>query len=258
MIKLKYIAFFFMILSPLSFADIAEVNGEKIEQRFVDFIKDEVKKQGRSVTDEMEENIIDRLIDLKVINQAAKKSGLLDEPEILTQAQLSTQELIYTLYLQRYIIAHPVNSDDLKSEYAIFKEKFNAQEFKARHILLTTKKDAANIITQLDQGDNFSDLAKEFSKDESTKSNGGDLGWFEQRDMLEVIYQEVAKLKKNNYTNKPIQTQFGWHIIKLEDIRQAPLPSFEEKESELKTALQKAKLKQHLDELRNLAKVKFK
>lgn len=140
MIKLKYIAFFFMILSPLSFADIAEVNGEKIEQRFVDFIKDEVKKQGRSVTDEMEENIIDRLIDLKVINQAAKKSGLLDEPEILTQAQLSTQELIYTLYLQRYIIAHPVNSDDLKSEYAIFKEKFNAQEFKARHILLTTKK----------------------------------------------------------------------------------------------------------------------
>jgi peptidyl-prolyl cis-trans isomerase C len=76
--------------------------------------------------------------------------------------------------------------------------------------------------------------------------------------MLEVIYQEVAKLKKNNYTKKPIQTQFGWHIIKLEDIRQAPLPSFEEKESELKTALQKAKLKQHLDELRNLAKVKFK
>ena len=222
MIKLKYIAFFFMILSPLSFADIAEVNGEKIEQRFVDFIKDEVKKQGRSVTDEMEENIIDRLIDLKVINQAAKKSGLLDEPEILTQAQLSTQELIYTLYLQRYIIAHPVNSDDLKSEYAIFKEKFNAQEFKARHILLTTKKDAANIITQLDQGDNFSDLAKEFSKDESTKSIGGDLGWFEQRDMLEVIYQEVAKLKKITTPKNLFKHNLGGILLSLKILGRLP------------------------------------
>ena len=214
--------------------------------------------QGRKVSNDMEENIIDRLIDLKVINQAAKRSGLLDDPKILTQAELSTQELIYTLYLQRYIVNNPVKNDEVKSEYEIFINNFDDREFKASHILLKTKTQAQKIIDKLEENDNFSTLAKESSMDESSKDNGGDLGWFEKRDMLEIIYDEVSKLKKGEFTKSPIQTQFGWHVIKLNDTREAPLPSFEDKKTELKTTLQKRKLKQHLDELRNQAKIKFK
>ena len=124
--------------------------------------------------------------------------------------------------------------------------------------MLKTKTQAQKIIAKLEENDNFSTLAKESSMDESSKDNGGDLGWFEKRDMLEIIYDEVSKLKKGEFTKSPIQTQFGWHVIKLNDTREAPIPSFEDKKTELKTTLQKRKLKQHLDELRNQAKIKFK
>jgi len=258
MTKCKYLLIFCLFFSFPTFSEVAVVNNEKIEQRFVDFIKDEVEKQGRKVSNDMEENIIDRLIDLKVINQAAKRSGLLDDPKILTQAELSTQELIYTLYLQRYIVNNPVKNDEVKTEYEIFINNFDDREFKASHILLKTKTQAQKIIAKLEENDNFSTLAKESSMDESSKDNGGDLGWFEKRDMLEIIYDEVSKLKKGEFTKSPIQTQFGWHVIKLNDTREAPLPSFDEKKTELKTTLQKRKLKQHLDELRNQAKIKFK
>jgi len=258
MTKCKYLLIFCLFFSFPTFSEVAVVNNEKIEQRFVDFIKEEVEKQGRKVSNDMEENIIDRLIDLKVINQAAKRSGLLDDPKILTQAELSTQELIYTLYLQRYIVNNPVKNDEVKSEYEIFINNFDDREFKASHILLKTKTQAQKIIAKLEENDNFSTLAKESSMDESSKDNGGDLGWFEKRDMLEIIYDEVSKLKKGEFTKSPIQTQFGWHVIKLNDTREAPLPSFEDKKTELKTTLQKRKLKQHLDELRNQAKIKFK
>ncbi|MGB1085950.1 MAG: peptidylprolyl isomerase [Methylophilaceae bacterium] len=258
MTKCKSLLIFCLFFSFPTFSEVALVNNEKIEQRFVDFIKDEVEKQGRKVSNDMEENIIDRLIDLKVINQAAKRSGLLDDPKILTQAELSTQELIYTLYLQRYIVNNPVKNDEVKSEYEIFINNFDDREFKASHILLKTKTQAQKIIAKLEENDNFSTLAKESSMDESSKDNGGDLGWFEKRDMLEIIYDEVSKLKKGEFTKSPIQTQFGWHVIKLNDTREAPLPSFEDKKTELKTTLQKRKLKQHLDELRNQAKIKFK
>lgn len=258
MTKCKSLLIFCLFFSFPTFSEVAVVNNEKIEQRFVDFIKDEVEKQGRKVSNDMEENIIDRLIDLKVINQAAKRSGLLDDPKILTQAELSTQELIYTLYLQRYIVNNPVKNDEVKSEYEIFINNFDDREFKASHILLKTKTQAQKIIAKLEENDNFSTLAKESSKDESSKDNGGDLGWFEKRDMLEIIYDEVSKLKKGEFTKSPIQTQFGWHVIKLNDTREAPIPSFEDKKTELKTTLQKRKLKQHLDELRNQAKIKFK
>lgn len=258
MTKCKSLLIFCLFFSFPTFSEVALVNNEKIEQRFVDFIKDEVEKQGRKVSNDMEENIIDRLIDLKVINQAAKRSGLLDDPKILTQAELSTQELIYTLYLQRYIVNNPVKNDEVKTEYEIFINNFDDREFKASHILLKTKTQAQKIIAKLEENDNFSTLAKESSMDESSKDNGGDLGWFEKRDMLEIIYDEVSKLKKGEFTKSPIQTQFGWHVIKLNDTREAPLPSFDEKKTELKTTLQKRKLKQHLDELRNQAKIKFK
>jgi len=258
MTKCKSLLIFCLFFSFPTFSEVAVVNNEKIEQRFVDFIKDEVEKQGRKVSNDMEENIIDRLIDLKVINQAAKRSGLLDDPKILTQAELSTQELIYTLYLQRYIVNNPVKNDEVKTEYEIFINNFDDREFKASHILLKTKTQAQKIIAKLEENDNFSTLAKESSMDESSKDNGGDLGWFEKRDMLEIIYDEVSKLKKGEFTKSPIQTQFGWHVIKLNDTREAPLPSFEDKKTELKTTLQKRKLKQHLDELRNQAKIKFK
>lgn len=247
--------FLLCFLQSIYSNEVIKVNDEIIEQRFITYIKDEVEKQGRTVTSEMEENIIDRLIDLKVINQAAKKSGLLDEPTILTQAQLSAQELIYTLYLQRYILNNPISESEVKKQYSVFKKNFNEREFKAKHILLSKKNEAEKIIAKLKKNENFNKLAQEFSIDDSSKDHGGDLGWFNGKDMLTIIYKEVKNLNKGSFTTKPIQSQFGWHVIKLIDSRKAPLPTFEDKEEEIKTSLQKTKLKKHLDSLRSSAKI---
>ena len=247
----------FFIHSSLAWSDVANVNGEIIEDRFLEFIVDEVEKQGREINQDMRNNIVDRLIDLKVINQAAKKSGLLDDPKILTRAQLSTQELIYTLFLQDYIIKNPVHDKDVGDEYTKFKKTFNEKEYLASHILLKTKNEAEDALKKLSEDADFAMLAKSKSIDHETKDNGGSLGWFRKNDMVVPIFNQVIKMSKGEVTKTPIQTKFGWHIIKLIDIKNANPPSFEEVKEELKTGLQKAKLKKYLDDLRAEAKIKI-
>jgi peptidyl-prolyl cis-trans isomerase C len=247
----------FFIHSPLVWSDVAKVNGEIIEDRFLEFIVDEVEKQGREINKDMRNNIVDRLIDLKVINQAAKKSGLLDDPKILTRAQLSTQELIYTLFLQDYIIKNPVNDKNIEDEYSKFKKTFSEKEYLASHILLKTKNEAEDVLHNLQEDSDFVMLAKSKSIDHETKDNGGSLGWFRKSDMLAPIFNQVSKMSKGDITKTPLQTKFGWHIIKVLDSRKAEPPSFEEIKDELKTDLQKAKLKKYLDDLRVKAKIEI-
>ena len=173
------------------------------------------------------------------------------------RAQLSTQELIYTLFLQDYIIKNPVNDKDVEDEYTKFKKTFNEKEYLASHILLKTKNEAEDALKKLSEDADFAMLAKSKSIDHETKDNGGSLGWFRKNDMVVPIFNQVIKMSKGEVTKTPIQTKFGWHIIKLIDIKNANPPSFEEVKEELKTGLQKTKLKKYLDDLRAQAKIKI-
>lgn len=251
----KILPLFLLIGFYSASAEVASVNGKNISKDLVDFIKSEVKKQGRSINNAMEENIIDRLIDLEVINQAARESGLLADPMILAQAELSTKELIYTLYLQKFIVENPIFADEVRVEYDKFKINFNEQEYKASHILVKSKNRAKKIIKKLKLNTNFSKLALEYSIDEETKKKGGDLGWFSKDEMVESFYEAVKKMKESEFTTNPVQTQFGWHVIKLEKSRALPAPLWIETKDDLKTKLQKNKLKQHLKNLRSAAEV---
>ena len=199
------ILFFLLIFFNGSQAEVANVNGKNISQDLVDFIKNEVKKQGRSINNEMEENIIDRLIDLEVINQAARDSGLLSDPMILAQAELSTKELIYTLYLQKYIVENPIYEDEVRIEYDKFKINFNEQEYNASHILVKSKNKAKKIIKKLKSEADFEKLASKYSIDDENKENGGDLGWFSKDLMVKSFYEGVKELKEGEFSKNPFR-----------------------------------------------------
>lgn len=254
----NYLPLLFLIFFNISQAEVASVNGKNISQDLVDFIKSEVKKQGRSINNEMEENIVDRLIDLEVINQAASNSGLLSDPMILAQAELSTKELIYTLYLQKFIVKNPIYDDEVRLKYDQFKIDFNELEYNASHILVKSRNKAKKIIKKLKRDANFAELASKYSIDDETKENGGDLGWFSKDLMVNSFYEGVKKLKEGEFSKKPIQTQFGWHVIVLKKIRPLAVPKWIDKKDDIKTELQKEKLKAHLEKLRAAANISLK
>jgi len=256
--KKIFILIFIIFFTNYSFSEEKEisVNDVLINKNLISFIKNEVNKEGIKITDSMEKNIIKRLIDLELIHQQAKKEGLTSKSDFLSKSELAFKELIYTTYLQNFIKNNYVTKNDIKKEYENFKSNFNELDYRASHILVTSKNEAKKIIKNLNEGADFNKLAKTSSIDEESKTIGGDLGWFSAEDMVESFSIAVKKLVVNEITDFPVQSQFGWHIIKLNQVRKKAIPSLSEKEEEIKLTLQKEKLKSHLDELRLIADIK--
>ncbi|MFL2981058.1 MAG: peptidylprolyl isomerase [Methylophilaceae bacterium] len=245
-------------ISNYSFSEEKEisVNDVLINKNLISFIKNEVNKEGIKITDKMEKNIIKRLIDLELIHQQATKEGLTSKLDFLSKSELAFKELIYTTYLQNFIKKNDVTENDIKKAYENYKNNFNELDYKASHILVTSKNEAKKIIKDLKEGADFSNLAKTMSIDEESKAIGGNLGWFNAEDMVESFSNALKKLVVKEITGHPVQSQFGWHIIKLNQVRKKSAPSLSEKEEEIKLTLQKEKLKSHIDELRLIADIK--
>lgn len=245
-------------ISNYSFSEEKEisVNDVLINKNLISFIKNEVNKEGIKITDKMEKNIIKRLIDLELIHQQATKEGLTSKLDFLSKSELAFKELIYTTYLQNFIKKNDVTENDIKKAYENYKNNFNELDYKASHILVTSKNEAKKIIKDLKEGADFSNLAKTMSIDEESKAIGGDLGWFNAEDMVESFSNALKKLVVKEITGHPVQSQFGWHVIKLNQVRKKSAPSLSEKEEEIKLTLQKEKLKSHIDELRLIADIK--
>ena len=174
----------------------------------------------------------------------------------MSKSELAFKELIYTTYLQNFIKKNYVTENEIKKAYENYKSNFNELDYKASHILMTSKNEAKKIIKDLKDGADFINLAKTMSIDEESKTIGGDLGWFSAEDMVESFSIAVKKLVVKEITDDPVQSQFGWHIIKLNQVRKKAIPPLSEKEEEIKLILQKEKLKSHLDELRLIADIK--
>ena len=250
-----FITIFYFANSSFSEEKEISVNNVLINKNLISFIKNEVNKEGIKITDKMEKNIIKRLIDLELIHQQATKEGLTSKLDFLSKSELAFKELIYTTYLQNFIKKNYVTENEIKKAYENYKSNFNELDYKASHILMTSKNEAKKIIKDLKDGADFINLAKTMSIDEESKTIGGDLGWFSAEDMVESFSIAVKKLVVKEITDDPVQSQFGWHIIKLNQVRKKAIPPLSEKEEEIKLILQKEKLKSHLDELRLTADI---
>jgi peptidyl-prolyl cis-trans isomerase C len=258
MIKKILFCLYIFSFSNLVFSEEKEVrvNDELINKNLIHFIKNEVMKEGIEITKDMEKNIIKRLIDLELIYQQAKKEGLTSQADFLLKSELAFKELIYTTYLQNFVKKNKVTKNEIKKTYDSLVSNFNSNDYKASHILVNTKDKAKGIIISLKKGGDFKELAILNSIDQESKSNGGDLGWFAADDMVESFSNAIKKMTVNEITDSPIQSQFGWHIIQLNEIKPSLPPPLDEKIDDIKIMLQKSKLKKFLDELRLTADIK--
>ena len=229
---------------------LATVNGTEITQQDYDKYVNENSK-GAQVD---EKRVINELISRELVYQDAMKKGLDKDKEVKAKLEAVRQNLILGAALQKAMTSPAISDDELKKMYDARVSEFNVKEYKARHILVKTKDEADKIVTELDMGGDFAELAKK----KSTGKNGGDLGWFAPQQMVPEFGQAVSQLEKGKYTKSPVKTQFGWHVIKLEDSRSATPPSFEEVKPQLKKVAEQSRANDYLQSLKAKADIKVK
>ena len=234
----------------------ATVNGKPISQRTVDMIIKQAAGAGRPDTPEARKAIIDQLALQMVVAEEAVKKGLDKTPEVAEQFDTIRQSVLANAYVEDFIKANPVSDEALKAEYERIKATITGTEYKARHILVEKEAEAKDIIARLKKDPAaFAKLATEKSKDSGSAPRGGELGWFDPRRMVPEFGAAVGKLEKGKFTEAPVKSQFGYHVILLEDSRAIEAPPLEEVKPQLSQQLQQQSVKKQLDALKAAAKI---
>ncbi len=231
------------------------VNGKPIKKNLYDFIVKDLASRGQKTDDNLNNMIVDRMISMELINQEAEKTGLSKDINYLLKEELARKEMLYNTFLQNYVQKNPISESDIKNAYEQYKKDLGSQEFNAKHILLASEQEAKDVIAELNKGGNFNKIAKDKSKDTGSKDKGGDLGWFPANSMVKPFAEALTSLKKGNVTTIPVQTQFGWHVIKLEDTRALQAPEFDKVKEGLAKTLQQKQLDKLVLDLKAKAKI---
>ena len=241
-----------------AFADdksAAMVNGVSIPQSRVDMRVKIATSQGQPDTPELRKAVRDDLVSMEVIAQEAKKKGLDKDPEVIQQTELADQSVLVSAFVQDYVKNHPISEDQLKQEYDKLKVNLGTKEYKASHILVDSEDEAKDIIKQLGKKGNFAKIAKAKSKDAGSANKGGELDWAVPSNFVPPFANALLSLKKGTYTKEPVKTQYGWHVIKLDDVRDLKVPSFEELKPQIQQRLQQQSIQDYVAELRSKAKI---
>lgn len=246
-----------LTLSANTFAaeTIATVNGKGINKSVYDFIAKDATARGQKVDDQVKTAITNKLVDSEIVYQEAQKLGLDKTPDYQAREELTRRELLTSAYLQDFVKKNPVSEADKKAAYEEYKKAYGEKEYSARHILVKTDTEAKEIIAKLQKGGDFAKLAKEKSMDPGSKDKGGDLGWFSPATMVKPFSDAVAALPKGKTTAEPVQTQFGWHVIKMIDSRTAQPLAYEKVKEGLEKNLQQRNLEKMMSDLRAKAKI---
>ena len=203
----------------------ATVNGQAIPQSVYDAIMAEQKAKGVSETPEMRNAIKEQLIARELLVQEAKKTKLDKKGDVQLQIEAARQAILGNAFLAEYLRTHAPSDADLKAEYERIKASMGNTEYKSRHVLVEKEDEAKAIIAKLEKGEKFADLAKQ-SKDPGSKDTGGDLGWSAPTAYVKAFGEALTKLKKGEFTKTPVKTDFGYHVIQLDDSRPMTPPPF--------------------------------
>ena len=243
-------------LSPIALAqNVAIVNGKAVPKARIDALAAQVARAGRPVTPEMQGQLRDEIIAREVFMQEAQLRGLDATDDYKAQIELARQSILIRELFADFQTKNPVTDADIKAEYDKFAASNSGKEFKARHILVEKEADAKAIIAQLKKGGKFEEIAKKSSKDPGSGANGGDLDWAAAGSYVPEFSEALAKLEKGKMTETPVKTQFGYHIIRLDDTREAQLPKFDEVKPQIAQQLTQQKLAKYQEDLRAKAKV---
>lgn len=242
-------------VNPPANSTYITVNGKAIPKSRADVLASTMPPApGQREAEIMRKSLGDELVRRELATQEAVKRGIDNRPEVRAQIDLATQGVLISAYYADYLREHPISDETIKREYESIRAALGNREFKVRHILLNSAAEAQDIIDKLGRGAKFNELAPQ-SKDRVTKDRGGDLGWINAATYVQPFSEAMTKLKKGGYTFKPVQSEFGWHVIQLDDIRELKMPTLAELKPQLLPRLQQQTIERHLAELRSRARI---
>ncbi len=234
---------------------LASVNGVAITQNFFNFyIKAVTGKEASTLTPDQRTTALDNLVRAQLVAQQAQKDGVDKIEDTQDMLELTRLNVLQQTVEERYLKDRKATEQELRAEYETQVGNLPKLEYHARHILVATEPFAQKVVEKLEKGGKFEDLAKQESMD-SSKDNGGDLGWFTPDRMVKPFADAVTSLKPGEYTHKPVQTQYGWHVIQLVDTRDLAPPPFDQVKQRLEQVVQAKKFKAYTDDLMKNAKV---
>ena len=247
------------LVGAIPFAALAQnaaiVNGKAVPKARMDVLAQQLAAAGRPVTPEMQGQLREEVVAREVFMQEAQKQGLDGTDDYKNQLELARQAILIRQLFENYRKNNPVTDADVQAEYDKFVAANSGKEYKARHILVETEDQANKILADLKKGAKFEDIAKKQSKDPGSGANGGDLDWANPASFVPEFSEAMIKLKKGETTAAPVKSQFGYHIIRVDDIRQAQLPKLEEVKPQVVQQLQQQRLQKYQEDLRAKAKV---
>jgi len=239
---------------PAMAQNLAVVNGKPIPSSRADAMVKQMASQGQTDSPQLRGAVKEELINREILMQEADKQGLSNNADVKAQMELARQSIVIRSLIGDFIKKHPVGDPEIKAEYDRFKAQTGDKEYHVRHILVETEDQAKAIIAKLKAGTKFEELAKQ-SKDPGSAANGGDLDWATPASFVKPFSDAMVALKKGDITETPVKTQFGYHVIRLDDTRPAKVPTLEEVKPQIVEALQQRKLQAYQDELRKKAKI---
>jgi len=236
---------------------LARVNGQPItEEDYEYYVRARNRYEPLPVnTTKAHAVVLNEMINTMLLVQDAKKLGLKNDPSVHFKIAQQRDNILVNAALDRYFKTHPLTTAELKVAYTKHYQDGGQVEYRARHILVHSKAQAEQIIAQLHSGADFSALARRVSLDVGSAQEGGELGWFTRRQMLPAFVAAVAALKKGEISAAPVRTEFGWHVIQLEDERMTPAPSFRDARERLYRDLKRKRIEQMMQRLRTQAHI---
>jgi peptidyl-prolyl cis-trans isomerase C len=237
---------------------VARVNGFDVHRSDIEEAARSLPPQAqRQPQDKIYMALLDNLIATRVVSDAARKAKVQDQAEVKRRLVFAQDQVLAQIYVGE-LVKKGMSDQKLKAAYDKYvKDAPPREEVKARHILVPTEAEAKAVIEQLKKGADFATLAKEKSTDPAAKTSGGDLGWFTKEQMVPEFADAAFKLKKDELTDTPVKTQFGWHVIKVEDRRTATAPTFEQAKPQLSEIVAREIVAEKMQELKASAKIEL-
>jgi peptidyl-prolyl cis-trans isomerase C len=238
--------------------NIAIVNGKPVPKARVNTLMSQATRSGQPVTPELEARVRDEVVLREMFAQEAERRGLAASPEYRQQMELARQTILIRELFTQHQAQNPVTDAQIQAEYDKFKAQAGGTEYRASHILVEKEDEAKALIAQIKAGAKFEDLAKKVSKDPGSGANGGDLDFAPAGAYVPEFSQAMVKLEKGKMTETPVKTQFGWHIIRLDDSRAAQFPPLEEVKPQIQQRLQEQRITEFRESIRSKAKTDYK
>ena len=239
---------------PAMAQNLAVVNGKPVPSSRADTMIKQLTAQGQPDSPQLREMVKEELINREILMQEADKRGITNSADVKNQVEIARQSIAIRALVQDFLKKNPVKDEEIKAEYDKLKAQAGDKEYRARHILVDKEDEAKAIIAKLKSGAKFEDLAKQ-SKDPGSAANGGDLDWASPAAYVKPFSDAMVGLKKGQFTETPVKSQFGYHVIRLDDVRDAKIPSLDEVKPQIAESLQQKKLQAFQEELRGKAKI---